>query len=141
MLVLVALAVGYIFYFTGWFQPKIIHITSTNARNARVIRAGADATTVPVIFKLGRPCKPTEIKVVLLAAWQTNQNTMPVWHLVADTNVEPVKIFFYGQRIRGLKPEVSGARAEPLQPDVTYRLFVTAGSAKGQHDFEAKAAN
>ena len=50
-------------------------------------------------------------------------------------------MFFYGQRIPGLKPEVAGAHAQPLQTNVTYRLFVTAGSAKGQHDFEIKAAN
>ena len=48
-------------------------------------------------------------------------------------------MFVYGQHIRGLKPEVPGANAEPLQPDVTYRLFVTAGTAKGQHDFEVKS--
>jgi hypothetical protein len=73
--------------------------------------------------------------------WQTNQNVMPVWHLIFNSNSAPVKIFVYGQRIRGMKSEVPGAHAEPLQPDVTYRLFVTAGKAKGQHDFEVKTAN
>ncbi|MEI9864183.1 MAG: hypothetical protein WDN00_06450 [Limisphaerales bacterium] len=61
--------------------------------------------------------------------------------MVADTNAAPLKMFVYGQRVRGMKPAIAGARAEPLQPDVTYRLFVTAGSAKGQHDFEAKSVN
>jgi hypothetical protein len=30
---------------------------------------------------------------------------------------------------------VAGARPEPLQPGVNYRIFITAGKAKGQHDF------
>ena len=143
MIVLVALAGVYIFYFTDWFKPKIIHITHTSRSNRLRSRKNnaASSETVPITFGLDPQCKPTEIKVVLLAAWQTNQNVMPVWHLIADTNSVPVKIFVYGQRIRGLKPEVAGAHAEPLQPDVTYRLFLTAGSAKGQHDFEVKAAN
>ncbi|HEX3855676.1 MAG TPA: hypothetical protein VHY30_00070 [Verrucomicrobiae bacterium] len=143
MIVLIALAGVYVFYFTDWFKPKIIHISHTS----RAIRMrfrnnnAKTSTTVPITFSLEPQCKLTEIKVVLLAAWQTNQNVMPVWHLIADTNSTPIKIFVYGQRIRGLKPEVAGAHAEPLQPDVTYRLFVTAGKARGQHDFEVKAAN
>jgi hypothetical protein len=96
---------------------------------------------VPVTFSLDPRCRPTEIKVVPLAAWQTNSDTPPVWHLVYNSNAAPVKIFFYGQRLRGLKPEIAGAKAEPLQPNVTYRLFLTAGRAKGQHDFEIKTAN
>jgi hypothetical protein len=142
MIVLIALAGVYIFYFTDWFKPKIIHISHTS----RAIRVrfrnnnAASPATVPITFGLEPQCQPTEIKVVPLAAWQTNQNVMPVWHLIADTNSMPIKIFVYGQRIRGLKPEVPGAHAEPLQPGVTYRLFVSAGKAKGQHDFEVKAA-
>jgi hypothetical protein len=143
MIVLIGLAGVYIFYFTDWFKPKIIHISHTS----RAIRSrfGSNATgnpaTVPITFGLEPQCQLTEIKVVPLAAWLTNQDTLPVWHLIASSNSAPVKMFSYGQRIRGLKPEVPGSQAEPLQPDVTYRLFVTAGKAKGQHDFEVKAAD
>ena len=35
-----------------------------------------------------------------------------------------------------MKSNVAGMSPEPLQSGVTYRLLVTAGSAKGQHDFE-----
>jgi len=143
MIVLIALAGVYIFYFTDWFKPKIIHISHTS-RAIRMRFLNNNATkpeTTPITFGLEPQCQPTEIKVVPLAAWLTNQNVLPVWHLIADSNSVPIKIFVYGQRIRGLKPEVPGAHAEPLQPDVTYRLFVTAGKAKGQHDFEVKAAN
>jgi hypothetical protein len=141
IIALVGLAGVYVFYFTGWFKPQIIHISHTS----RAIRMrfrnnnAASPTTVPITFGLEPQYRLTEIKVVPLAAWQTNQNVMPIWHLIADTNSVPIKIFVYGQRIRGLKPEVPGAHAEPLQPDVTYRLFITAGKAKGQHDFEVKA--
>jgi len=143
LIVLLVLAGVYLFYFPDWFKPKIIHITSTS--RAALWRAGnRNATgpvTVPVTFSLTPQCKLAEITVVSLAAWQTNQNTLPLWHLVADTNAAPIKMFNYGQRLRGLKPQVPGTHAEPLQPDVTYRLFVTAGSAKGQHDLTAKAAD
>jgi hypothetical protein len=143
MIVLIALAGVYVFYFTGWFRPKIIHITHTSRAFGR--RPGATVAGRPapvsIAFSLEIPCRLTEVKVVPLAAWQTNPNTMPVWHLVYSSNAAPMKIFFYGQRLRGMKPEISGAQAEPLQPNVTYRLFLTAGRAKGQHDFEVKTAN
>jgi len=60
----------------------------------------------------------------------------PVWHLISDSNSVPVKVFSYGQGIRGMKPAVAGSRAQPLETNVAYRLLVTAGKAKGQHDFE-----
>jgi len=139
---LIALAGVYVFYFTGWFKPKIIRISHTSRafRPRFGSSAAASPAMVPITFGVEPQCKLTEIKVVPLAAWQTNQHTLPFWHLVFSSNAAPVKMFFYGQRIQGLKPEVPGTHAEPLQPNVTYRLFVTAGSAKGQHDFEIKAA-
>jgi hypothetical protein len=137
------LAGVYIFYFTDWFTPKVIHIISTNQRVTRIRRArnpNADSTTVPIIFKLGRPYKLTELKVVALDEWQANKNCLPLWHLIADTNSVPIdRPFIYGQNIRGMKPEVPGLRAQPLQPGVKYRLFVTDGSAKGEHDFQPVA--
>ncbi len=139
-IVLVVLAVVYVFYFTDWFKPKIIQITHTSRAFGRRPGATADPAMRPITFSLEPPSRITELKVVPLAAWQTNQNTLPLWHLVASSNAAPVKIFVYGQRLRGLKPAIAGTRAEPLQPNVTYRLFLTAGKAKGQHDFEIKSA-
>ena len=143
MVALVALAGVYVFYFTDWFKPKTIHISHTN----RVVRprlAGnlrANQGLPPITFGVEPQSRLTEITVVPLAAWQTNQNTLPLWHLVASTNAEPIKMFMYGQRIRGLKPAVPGAHAQDLETNVTYRLFVTAGKAKGQHDFEIKGSD
>jgi hypothetical protein len=154
------LAGVYVFYFTSAFQPKNIHITHTSrviggrrtvrasnnpgflARLSRLANSAAvaDSTTLPITFILERPYKFTELKVVDLDEWQTNKNCLPLWHLVADTNSAPINPQFrYGENIHGMKPAVPGARAQPLQPGVKYRLLVTDGSAKGQHDFQPVA--
>ena len=137
MIVLVALAGVYVFYFTDWFKPQIIHITHTS-RALRARRPGQknDSATVPIAFGFDREYKFSEIEVVPLAASQTNQENLPVWHLISNSNSVPLKFFFYGQRIRGMKSALTGVRPEPLQPGITYRLLVKAGSAKGQHDFQ-----
>lgn len=145
-----ALAAAYVINYTNWFTPKVIHLAYTNERSPRIRRGGnldANSTTVPVIFKLlGRPYKLTEIKVVALDEWQTNKDCLPLWHLIAGTNTVPIEQpFYYGDYIRGrgrpdnyihdMQPEVPGARAQPLEPGVKYRIFVTDGSAKGELDF------
>ena len=148
--VALVLAVIYVFCFTDWFKPKVIHITSINARTSRIRRAlgrlgnllnsADDSTTVPVIFKLERPYKLTEIKVVALDEWQTNNDCLPLWHLIANTNsVQVSEPFYYGGYVPGMRLEVPGALAQPLQPGVKYRLFVTDGRAKGEHDFQPVA--
>jgi hypothetical protein len=134
-LIAVALVLGlvYVCFFTSWFRPQTIQIAHTS-RNLRS-RGRPDAPPA-LTFALNLPFKLTEIKVVPLAKWQADPQVLPVWHLVPDSDPEPVKIFMYGQHLDGLKPAVPGAHAEPLQPEVVYRLFVTAGKARGQHDFK-----
>jgi hypothetical protein len=151
LLIFVALVLAgvYVVYFTDWFKPKIIHITSTKLRINRINRfrnprffanASADSATIPVAFKFERSYKLTELKVVALDEWLTNKNCLPFWHLIADTNSVPSPLIFtYGKDIFGMKSYVPGARAEPLQAGVKYRLFVTDGSAKGEHDFQPVA--
>jgi hypothetical protein len=87
-------------------------------------------------FGLGGRFQLTEIEVVPLTEWQTNHSVAPVWHLVSDSNSVPVNVFSYGQRIRGMQTAVAGARPLALEPHVAYRLLVTAGKIRGQHDFE-----
>ena len=130
------LAVTYIVFFTGWFRPQTVAIFHT-CRNGRPRFAQGTGGTM-VIFGLARPLKITELKVVVLADYQTNHNVLPLWHLVASSNAVPEKTFVYGQFIRGLKPEVPGTHAKPLTNDVIYRLFVTAGKIRGEHDFALK---
>ena len=138
--ILIVLSGVYVCFFTDWFKPKTIHISHiSRAGRPRHGRNLADPpTTIPVTFGVEPQCRLTEITVVPLAAWQANRSTLPVWHLVASSNAVPIKTFTYGQRLRGLEPAVPGTRATPLQPGITYRLFITAGNAKGEHDFTAK---
>jgi hypothetical protein len=128
-----ALAGVYAVCFTDWFRPKTILVSQTS-RPVRSTRNGA--ATSRITFGLGDYYSLTEIKVVPLAALQTNKLAQPVWHLVSDSGSDDVKQFFYGENINGMDPAVEGARPEPLQPGVMYRLFVAAGKVRGQHDFQ-----
>jgi hypothetical protein len=130
---LAVLAVVYGVWFSDWFRPSTVGIYHTN-RSHRTRRM-PDGVMPSLIFALDRPLKLTELRVVPLDAWQTNHNVLPLWHLVASSNAVPIKTFFYGQFIRGLKPAVVSTRSQPLAPQVNYRLIVTAGKITGQHDF------
>src|SRR5882757_8456871 len=90
---LVALAGIYIFYFTGLFRPKvlIIHHVSRELRTVRRPPGTQPSPTLPVTFGFEQNHKLTELEVIPLAAWQTNQNTLPLWHLVSSSNSVPVK--------------------------------------------------
>ena len=122
IIIAVALAGIYAFYFTNWFKPNVIHIRSESF--AGVVRFGFD-----------RDYQLTELKVVPLAAWETNKFALPVWHLVSTDGSDPVSEFFYGERISGMDPAVEGARPLPLQPGVKYRMFITIGKLTATHDF------
>ena len=136
IVVAVVMAGTYVVFFTDWFQPQTVKIFHTS-RNVRP-RLARGASQPNLMFGLNRQCQLNDIKVVPLAAYQANPNTLPLWHLVSDSNSVPVKAFSYGQFIRGLKPAVPGSRAQPLTNNITYRLIVTAGKIKGEHDFELK---
>jgi len=136
MLFAIALAAVYLVWFTDWFKPQTVKIfhTSRDLRPRFQRRGGMPS----LIFGVSRQLRFTELKVVPLAGLATNKNVLPVWHLVSDSNSVPVKSFFYGQFIGGMRPAIKGVRAEPLETNVTYRLFVIAGKIKGEHDFELK---
>ena len=90
----------------------------------------------PVLrFLLDRQVKLTSLKVIPLSDIQTNKHPHPIWEMITDSNSIPIKDFFYGMPIRGMRPSVKGATADPLQNNTQYRLFVEAGSMKAQHDF------
>jgi len=129
ILVAVAIVLGavYIIHFSNWFKPKVLAI----AHNGRFGR---------VNFTLGTPFQLTSLKVVSVSALESNKYALPVWELKSDSNSVPVKMFSYGERIRGMKPAVDNAKPDPLEPGTTYRLIVEAGSLKAQHDFTADAA-
>ncbi len=140
VIVLVALTTVYAVWFTDWFRPKTIQIFHA-CRKVRVFanqRTKNAPVTLPVMFGLGARYQLTELKVWPLDAWRSNHNALPVWHLISATNSAPVKEFMYGRNIPGMKPAIPGTHAEPLEPNVSYHLFLQAGSYKGEHNFEAK---
>lgn len=131
------LAIVYAIWFTNWFQPATVKIFHTSRNLRPNLRRSPGGGALPnLIFGVNRQLRFTELKVVSAAQLETNKNPVPVWHLVSDSNSVPVKQFFYGQWIGGMRPAVSGVRAEPLETNVTYRLFIAAGKIKGEHDFE-----
>ncbi len=132
-----ALAAVYAVWFTDWFQPATVKIFHRNPRPnfQRGQRGGALPS---LVFGVNRQLRFTELKVVPLAGFQTNKNVLPLWHLVSDSNSAPLKMFSYGQIIPGMRPALKGVHAEALATNVTYRLFITAGKVKGEHDFELK---
>ncbi len=134
--IVLVLAGFYVIHFTDWFRPKTIQISHTSRS-----RPGGQTGTANnlVFFGLAGDYSLTEVKVVPLAALQTNKLAQPLWHLVSDEGSDDVSQFFYGENIRGMDPAVSGAQPEPLQSGVVYRLFITAGKVKGQHDFQLGA--
>jgi hypothetical protein len=136
LIIAVALAAVYVIYFTEWFKPKTVKIFDTSRNLRGRFQTGGGMPSM--IFGLNRQLKLTEIKVVPLATWETNNKVVPIWHLISASNSIPLKMFFYGQHIGGLKPAVPGARPESLTTNTVYRLFVTAGKVTGQHDFELK---
>jgi hypothetical protein len=136
LMLAVALGTAYVIYFTTWFRPGTLQIYHTS-RNVRSRFQPAPSAPV-MLFVINRQVALTKIKVVSLAAYQTNQNILPLWHLVSDSNSVPMDRFVYGQPIRGMKPMVAGSRAEPLASNVVYHLIVEAGKFHGEHDFELK---
>jgi hypothetical protein len=132
---LIALAAVYLIWFTDWFKPKSIHIFHT-IREVHYRRQEAGAGPSLIFGVEPAEIRLTEIKVVPLADFQKDPKTLPIWHLVTDSNSAPVKDFIYGGRIRGMRPSIAGAEAGQLETNTVYRIFVKAGRARGQHDFE-----
>jgi|SRR5262245_34351485 len=136
--VMVVLAL-YVYIYADWFRPAEMQIydrISTGRPMRKTVRTNEAATAISIVFAFDRYYELKDVKVVAVAALATNKHARPLWHLVSDSNSIPVKGFNYGERIRGMRPEVKRARAEPLEPNVTYRLLVQAKGRKGQHDFK-----
>jgi len=122
-----------------WFAKDHIQIYH-RSRPARAIllrrkRVADDSQVNPIVFGFDRKVKLTAIKVVPLSDIQTNKYPHPIWHLVSESNSVPTKDFSYGAPIKGMHPAVKGATPDPLEPGVSYRLFVQANGYKDQHDF------
>ncbi len=137
MLIVIALVLAcvYVYHFIGWLKPKIIQISYTE--RSLPSRVPSQARTPTILFGFeGQPYRLSEVKVVPLTVWQTNQAVAPVWYLVSNPRSAPMEFFRYGENLPGMKPAVPGARPQPLKTNIVYRLFVRAGWYKGQCDFQ-----
>ena len=100
----------------------------------------AEGAVLPVSFTLDGKYRLSSIKVVELSAYLTNKYVTPVWHLISKTNSAPVRGFLYGLPIPGMAPARPDSKPKNLLPNVAYRLFVEAGRAKGNRDFQTREA-
>lgn len=128
----------YAYVYRDVFQPRRIVITHRVVVGPPVrglSRTNESIQLTQLAFGLDRKYELTEITVIPVAALEAGSNAVPLWHVVSDSNSVPVKVFAYGDHIRGLRPVVKKSRPMPLESNVTYRLFVKAGRDRGQHDF------
>ena len=120
-----------VYLFTDWLTPKRIQII---VQDRSVLAGVARRAMAPVSFILNGSYRLTRIEVVPLTSASGKPGT-PVWELTSSSNSVPVHGFLYGQKLRGMRPEPSLTKAEPLTPQTAYRLLVQAGRAKGIVDF------
>ena len=139
LLALAALLGGFSLYLNkDWFAKENIQIydRSRPVRGGRLGRWRVENAAVnPVVFGFSRKLALKSVKVISLSEIETNKYPHPVWYLVSDSNSVPTKDFLYGMNIRGMHSAVKDATADPLEPDVKYRLFIDSGSFKAEHDF------
>lgn len=135
VIVLLALVLVYVIFFTDWFKPHRITLFYST-RQIEYFRARGELPYI--LFGLEGTYRLTEVKVVSLDDFEKNPNASPVWHLISQSNSVPIKMFTYGQHIHGMRPAISGDRPENLETNEIYRLFVSAGRATGQIDFKLK---
>jgi hypothetical protein len=125
-----------------WFAKENIQIYHRSRpltgmfRRRRPVEPGS---VNPLMFGFSQKLKLTSVRVVPVAALATNKLAPALWHLVSDSNSVPTKDIMYGAPIQGMHPYYKGAVAQPLEPDVQYRLFIETPSYKGEHDFSALA--
>jgi hypothetical protein len=132
----------YYYLYSDWFTRESIQMYHRIGERGALMRRGRSGGAGPgnvVFFGFDHKHKLTSVKVVPLADLKTNKYPHAIWELVSDSNSIPLKGFAYGMPIPGMRPTVKGARPDPLEPGVTYRLQIQSGSLKGEHDFSTTA--
>jgi len=123
-----------------WFRPadiQMVHTIRPNPRYdpARPARRGLARLPSLLTFSLDRSVRLTELRVVPSTWLATNKYASGVWHLVSDSNSVPVRAIVYGQPIRGMRPKVRGAWADPLEPDTDYPLLLETEAGPARYEF------
>ena len=94
-------------------------------------RVAAVPDTDPLFFSFNKWLTLDWVKVYPVSELETNRE-LPhvVWEVVATTNPVPTKGMYYGNAPEplGLRLAVEGFDAEPLEPGVKYRMFLSANS-------------
>lgn len=123
--VAVLLGAAYVYFFTDWFRAEKIRIKFRNN---------------PEVFVFDPPVDVTSIKVFRVSELATNKYAHPMWNLVATNKAASVRAFIYGAPVPGMKPAIDKTKAEPLEPNQSYKLVVEAGKATGEKEFTHQVA-
>jgi hypothetical protein len=138
--IILALAALYLYEYKDAILGRPIQISHTMrlrlamAARRRPSSLSPDAPLIPT-FTLGNDYRLTALKLFRLDEFKARGYARPLWELVADSKSYPTRVFLYGRGIPGMHPKVADEEPEPLVTNVTYRLVVTAGRLKGEHDF------
>jgi len=143
LLFIIGLGAVSIYLNTDWFTANPIQISHRVSPWLENKRPGARGGKLglPVAFTLSGYYRLTSVNVVLAADIATNKYAHPIWSLVTESNSVPTASFVYGGFIRGMHPAVKGARADPLEPGVAYRLLIKTKEQAAQHDFSLSPQN
>jgi hypothetical protein len=131
---LIVLAFLYVHFFTNWFTKGQLVI-----RASRRPAMNADAAVESIVFTLNGQYQLKSLQVFELEDGKFNPRGHQLWHLISDSNSAPTQLIVYGHSVHGMKLAPDNKAAEDLQPDVPYRLLVTAGSLSGFTDFKTTA--
>src|SRR5262245_34554075 len=107
----------------GRFKSETVQIGNRTVPFRGRVPRGQKAPANSLIFLLNSELALTSVRVVYLTDIETNKYPHAIWELTTDSNSVPIKDFIYGSNIRGMRPSVKGAVADPLEPGVKYRLF------------------
>jgi hypothetical protein len=142
LLVVVVALFGFSLYrVMDWLRPPDIQMVHTIRPNPRydparpVRRGGPGRLPYLVTFSLDRTVRLKEVRLVPTAMLATNKYASGLWHLVSDSNSIPVRAIVYGQPIRGMRPHVPGAWADPLEPGAEYTLLLQTDAGPVRYEF------
>lgn len=143
LLVCVALLGLAVYLMKDSFSQEPIHIAYSIRPASKARQTMANRRDAPsgkrgfnLSFALDQKVQLTSVKVFELEDALTNKYPHAIWHLISDSNSMPVKSFEYGLNIRGMRPNVKGAMATPLEPGKSYRLLVQTPEETAQRDFQ-----